>query len=117
MSEATASGDQTNPALLTEWDGVMRKANQLYSAADEYDRQAAKLRVSGDVAAAMNPGFSSALQMKASGESLGRVSGTIAARIRAQADELVALVKQTQAGSQDAEKQLRQVMTELDRPA
>jgi hypothetical protein len=110
--DATASGAQTNPALLTEWDGVLSKAKQLHDAADEYDRQASKLHVSGDLAAVMNPGFSSALQMKASGEALGRVSSTIAGRIRGQADQLVALAKQAQAGSADATDRLRKVMTD-----
>jgi hypothetical protein len=115
-AEATSPGEQTNPALLTEWDGVLSKAKQLYAAADEYDRQASTLHVSGDIAALTNPGFSSALQMQASGQALGRVSTTIAGRIRAQADQLVALVKQTQAGSADAERALRRAMADLNKP-
>jgi len=38
------------------------------------------------------------------------MSSTIAQRIRAQADELTRLANETRAGSQDAAKQLRQIM-------
>jgi cytochrome c551/c552 len=48
--------------------------------------------------------------MQASGVDLGRMSSTIAQRIRAQADELTRLANETRAGSQDAAKQLRQIM-------
>jgi hypothetical protein len=99
-----------NPTLMTDCDGAMQKAKQMHDAADEYDRQAAKLHTSGALAAAMNPGFSSALQMQASGVSMGKVSTTIAARIRAQADELTKLVNETRAGNEDAAKKLRQLM-------
>jgi len=99
-----------NPNLMTDCDGAIQKAKQMYQAADHYDQQAAKLHVSGAAAAAMNPGFSSALQMQASGVDLGRMSGTIAQRIRAQADELTRLANETRAGSQDAAAKLRQIM-------
>jgi hypothetical protein len=95
---------------MTDCDGAMQKAKQMYQAADQYDQQAAKLNVSGAAAAAMNPGFPSALQMQASGVDMGRMSTTIAQRIRAQADELTRLVNETRAGSQDAAARLRQIM-------
>ncbi|GAA5185043.1 hypothetical protein GCM10023322_27900 [Rugosimonospora acidiphila] len=105
-----ASVANLNPALLTDCDGAAQKAKELYAAADQYDQQATKLHSSGALAAAMNPGFSSAFQAQLNGEQLGQVSSTIAKRIRAQADELTRLVNETRAGSVEAAKKLRQVM-------
>jgi hypothetical protein len=99
-----------NPVLMTDCDGAVQKAKQLYQAADQYEQQAAKLHVSGAAAAAMNPGFSSALQVQASGADMARVSTAIAQRIRAQADELTRLANETRAGSEDAAAKLRQLM-------